>query len=66
MMTHKNNALTPADAPPASPTPAPTPPPAPTVPTPATPVTGVANGNNSGTKVELQTSYLALIAGLLA
>ena len=34
MMTDKNNALTPADAPVASPTPAPTPPPTPTVPTP--------------------------------
>jgi hypothetical protein len=30
------------------------------------PVTGVANGANTGTKVELRTSYLALIAGLLA
>jgi hypothetical protein len=29
-------------------------------------VTGVANGSNSGTKVEIQTSYLALIAGLQA
>jgi hypothetical protein len=29
-------------------------------------VTSVANGKNTGTKVELQTSYLALIAGLLA
>ncbi len=27
-------------------------------------VTGVANGNNAGTKVELQSSYMALIAGL--
>jgi hypothetical protein len=29
-------------------------------------VTGVANGSNTGTKVQLQTSYLALIAGLQA
>jgi hypothetical protein len=37
------------------------------VPTPATPpVTNTANGSNKGTKVELQTSYLALIGGLLA
>jgi hypothetical protein len=39
----------------------------PATPTPTTPaVTGVANNSNKGTKVELQTSYLALIAGLLA
>jgi len=61
--------VTPAAAPAASPTlatpPTPTaPPPIVTPPTP--PVTGVANGDNTGTKVELQTSYLALIAGLLA
>jgi hypothetical protein len=47
-------------------------PPTPTAPPPiitppqTPPVTGVANGDNTGTKVELQTSYLALIAGLLA
>ena len=29
-------------------------------------MTGVANGSGKGTKVELQSSYLALIAGLLA
>ena len=34
---------------------------------PATPaVTGVANNGNTGTKMELQTSYVALIAGLQA
>jgi hypothetical protein len=36
-----------------------------TPPVPATPaVTGVANNGNTGTKMELQTSYVALIAGL--
>jgi len=53
----------------ASPTPAATPTPATPQATPppqTPPVTGVANGGNQGTKVELQTSYLALIAGLLA
>jgi hypothetical protein len=55
------------------PTLASTPPPTPALPAPApqpspTPpvVTGVANGSNTGTKVALQTSYLALIAGLEA
>jgi hypothetical protein len=61
--------VTPAGAPAASPTlaapPTPTAPP-PIITPPPTPVTGVANGDNTGTKVELQTSYLALIAGLLA
>ncbi|MGD0523904.1 MAG: hypothetical protein ABSE49_02100 [Polyangiaceae bacterium] len=53
----------------ASPTPAATPPPTPPPPTAATaqpPVTQVANGNNKGSKVDLQTAYLSLIAGLLA
>jgi hypothetical protein len=31
-----------------------------------TPITGTANGSNHGTKVDLQTSYQALITGLLA
>jgi hypothetical protein len=31
-----------------------------------TPITGTANGSNHGTKVNLQTSYQALITGLLA
>jgi hypothetical protein len=57
--------VTPTAVPAASPTPAPVPTPATPAPS-APPVTGVANGNNAGTKVELQTSYLALIAGLLA
>ncbi len=52
-------------SPPAPPVPAPVPPPAP-APAPPVPVTGVANGSNKGTKVELQTSYTALVAGLLA
>jgi hypothetical protein len=40
--------------------------PSPPVP-PASPVvTSVANGSNKGTKVELQTSYVGLVAGLLA
>ena len=30
----------------------------------ATPVTGVANSGNHGTKIDLQTSYVALMAGL--
>jgi hypothetical protein len=58
-----------AGAPAASPTlaapPTPTAPP-PIITPPTSPVTGVANGGNSGTKVELQTSYLTLIAGLQA
>jgi hypothetical protein len=33
---------------------------------PTPPVTGVANGGNKGTKVDLQTCYLALISGLMA
>ena len=70
MTTTKNKkAVTPAAVPAVSPTPIATPPPAPPLldPSPQTPpVTGVANGGNAGTKVELQTSYLALISGLLA
>jgi len=66
--THKT-AVTPAAIPAASPTPAATPPPVPPLPNQspqAPPVTGVANGGNTGTKVEIQTSYLALIGGLMA
>ena len=56
---------TPAAMPATTPTPAATPPP-PTA-DPATPaITSVANGSNKGTKVDLQTAYLSLIAGLLA
>ena len=46
--------------------PTPMPPPPIITPPQTPPVTGVANGDNTGTKVELQPSYLALIAGLLA
>ena len=57
-------AANPAAIPAATPTPAATPPP---TADPATPViTSVANGGNKGTKVDLQTAYLSLIAGLLA
>jgi hypothetical protein len=39
--------------------------PAVTPPTPATPtITGVASGGSTGTRIELQTSYVALITGL--
>jgi len=62
--------VTPAAAPAASPSlaapPTPTAPPPILTPPQTPPVTGVANGDNTGTKVEIQTSYLALIAGLLA
>jgi len=37
----------------------------PTPPTPTGNITGVANGSNKGTKVDLQASYAALMAGLL-
>ena len=37
----------------------------PTPPSPP-PITGVSSGSTAGTKVDIQTSYLALIAGLLA
>jgi hypothetical protein len=58
-------AANPAATPAVTPTPAATPPP-PTA-DPATPaITSVANGSNKGTKVDLQTGYLSLIAGLLA
>lgn len=57
-------AANPAAIPAATPTPAATPPPPTAVP--ATPaITSVANGSNKGTKVDLQTAYLSLIAGLL-
>ena len=61
-----------AAAPPATPPPAPpaanspvvaSPQPAPQA---SAPITGVANGSNIGTKVELQTSYQAFIGGLQA
>ncbi len=60
-------AVTPIPASPATPpnTPSPQPPP----PTPATvapTVTGVANGSNHATKVDLQALYQAVISGLLA
>ena len=57
-------AATPAAMPAATPTPAATPPPTADPATPA--ITSVANGSNKGTKVDLQTAYLSLIAGLLA
>jgi hypothetical protein len=67
MPKKKKTAVSPAVIPAASPTPAAIPPPTAPPTAPATPpVTGVANGGNKGTKVALQTSYLALIAGLLA
>ena len=67
MPTKKKTAALPATSPAASLTLASIPPPTAPPMGPATPsVTGVANGSNSGTKVDLQTSYLALIAGLLA
>jgi hypothetical protein len=69
MATKKKTASAPATAPAASPTPAVTAPPTAATATAASqtpPITGVANGSNRGTKVEIQTSYLALIAGLLA
>jgi hypothetical protein len=53
-----------AAIPAATPTPAAPPPPTADPATPA--ITSVANGNNKGTKVDLQTAYLSLIAGLLA
>jgi len=63
----KKNAATPAAnhaaIPAATPTPAATPPPTADPATPA--ITSVANGSNKGTKVDLQTAYLSLIAGLL-
>ena len=66
----KKKAVTPAAAPATSPTlaapPTPAPPPPILTPSQTPPVTGTANGDNTGTKVELQTSYLALIAGLMA
>jgi hypothetical protein len=51
-----------ASAPAATPTPAPPPPLK--QPSTAPVITSVASGNSTGTKVELQTAYLALIAGL--
>ena len=67
MTTPKKNP-SPAAAPAATPTPAPPAAPQPP-PTPATvspTVTGVANGSNHATKVDLQAQYLAVISGLLA
>jgi hypothetical protein len=69
MATQKKKTAATAAAPPAaSPLPVATPPSTapPLTSTSATPVTGVANGSNTGTKVQIQTSYLALIAGLMA
>jgi hypothetical protein len=66
MPSKKKTAAEPATTPAASPAPAASPPvpPAPTPPPATTPITSVANGSNTGTKVDLQTSYLALISGL--
>jgi hypothetical protein len=72
-MSTNQNEITPnplaTTTPAASATPVATPPPTPSPPAadPAPPpVTSVANGNNKGTKLDLQTAYLSLIAGLLA
>jgi len=47
-------------------TPAPPAPDSPVLLQPSAPITGVANDSNTGTKVELQTSYQAFITGLMA
>jgi hypothetical protein len=60
----KKAAATATPATPSTPVPAPPAPDSPVLLQPSAPITGVANGSNKGTKIDLQTSYQAFITGL--
>jgi hypothetical protein len=59
--TRTTTPATPAVTPPAPPSPT-----SPALIQSSSPITGVANGSNKGTKIDLQTSYQAFVAGMLA